>query len=182
MGQNKIALVTGGSRGLGKDMALKLAQKGLDVMVTYHSKREEAADVVSQIIQSGGNAAAIRLNVGDISTFNTFLEELCQVLMDQFDATGIDYLINNAGVGINAPFKSTTEAQFDELLNVNFKGVYFLTQTLLPYLNNGGGIVNISSRLAQSSVPGYSAYAAMKGAVETLTRYQAKEPAQGVFA
>ncbi|MDQ7093542.1 SDR family oxidoreductase [Desulfosporosinus sp. PR] len=173
--KNKIALVTGGSRGLGKNIALKLALKGLDVIITYHTKKEEASQVVEEIKKSGGKAAALQLDIGDVRSFASFFEQLAKVLKLTFDADSFDYLINNAGIGMNVPFKDTTEEQFDLLLNVQFKGVYFFTQKALDYLNDGGGVINMSSRLAQASMPGYSAYASMKGAIETLTRYQAKE-------
>lgn len=171
----KIALVTGGSRGLGKNMAIKIALKGLDVIITYHSKKEEASKVVEEIQKVGGKVAALQLNVGDVKCFDSFFEQVANVLKETFNTKRFDYLINNAGVGMNVPFKDTTEEQFDQLMNVQYKGVYFLTQKALSYLNDGGGIINISSRLAQASMPGYSAYASMKGAIETLTRYQAKE-------
>lgn len=173
--KKKIALVTGGSRGLGKSMAIKLALQGLDVIITYHSKKEEALQVVEEIKKAGGKAAALQLNLGDIRTFGSFFEQAAEVLRINFNTDGFDYLINNAGIGMNVPFRDTTEEQFDELMNVQFKGVYFFSQKALNHLNDGGGIINISSRLAQASMPGYSAYASMKGAIETLTRYQAKE-------
>jgi len=173
--KNKIALVTGGSRGLGKNAALKLAAKGLDVIITYHSKKEEAIQVVDEIRKSGRKAAALQLSAGDVSTFPSFFEQVAVILNETFAADRFDYLVNNAGFGINVPFKDTTEEQFDQLMNVQFKGVYFLTQKALNYLNDGGGIVNMSTGVARFSAPGYSAYASMKGAIETLTRYQAKE-------
>jgi len=171
----KIALVTGGSRGLGKNMALKLALRGLEVIITYHTKKEEALQVVEEVKTMGRKAAALQLSVDDIRGFDSFFQQVAEVLKETFNTERFDYLVNNAGIGMNVPFKETTEEQFDELMNVQFKGVYFFTQKALNYLNDGGGIVNISSRLAQSSMPGYSAYASMKGAIETLTRYQAKE-------
>lgn len=173
--QTKIALVTGGSRGLGKNMALQLAAKGLDVIITYHSKKEEALAVVDQINQTGRKAVALQLSAGETNTFTDFFAKVSGTLKETFGADRFDYLVNNAGIGINVPFADTTEAQFDQLLNIQFKGVYFLTQKALGLMNDGGGIVNISTGLARFSAPGYSAYAAMKGAIETLTRYQAKE-------
>jgi len=175
MENRKIALVTGGSRGLGKNMALSLAKKGLDVVLTYHSKKDEALAVVAEIEKIGGKAAALQLNAGEIQEFDTFFNALKVVLRDTFNVLAVDFLINNAGIGIHAGFEETTEAQFDELMNIHFKGAFFLTQKALPLLNDGGGIVNISSGLARFASPGYAAYASMKGAVETLTRYQAKE-------
>ncbi|AOT71875.1 SDR family oxidoreductase [Geosporobacter ferrireducens] len=173
--KKKIALVTGGSRGLGKNTAIKLALKGLDVIITYHTKKDEASQVVEEIKKAGGEAAALQLNIGDVRSFGPFFEQVAEVLKVVFNTDCFDYLINNAGIGMNIPFIDTTEEQFNQLMNVQFKGVYFFTQKALNYLNDGGGIINISSRLAQASMPGYSAYASMKGAIETLTRYQAKE-------
>jgi len=171
----KIALVTGGSRGLGKDMALNIAKKGIDVIITYNSKKEEALAVVSEIEQMGQKAAAIQLNVADVKTFDSFFTQLAVVLKDKFDTNRFDFLVNNAGVGINVPFAETTEDQFDMLMNIQFKGTFFLTQKALPLIVDGGRIINISTGLARFTLPGYSAYAAMKGAIETLTKYQAKE-------
>jgi len=173
--KNKIALVTGGSRGLGKDMALRIAEKGLDVIITYHSRKDEAHSVVEEIRKRGKKATALQLDTATISSFDGFYTALKTVLEQEFNATKFDYLINNAGIGIHALFQDTTEQQFDQLLNIQYKGVYFLTQKALPYMNDGGGIINISTGLARFTAPGYSAYAAMKGAIETLTRYQAKE-------
>ncbi|HCT5763853.1 SDR family NAD(P)-dependent oxidoreductase [Klebsiella variicola] len=171
----RIALVTGGSRGLGKNAALKLAAKGTDILLTYHSNRQAALDVVAEIEQKGVKAAALALNVGDSSTFDAFASEVAQVLAQKWGRTTFDYLLNNAGIGLNVPFAETSEAQFDELMNIQFKGPFFLTQRLLPLLQDGGRILNVSSGLARFALPGYAAYAAMKGAMEVLTRYQAKE-------
>jgi NAD(P)-dependent dehydrogenase (short-subunit alcohol dehydrogenase family) len=172
---NKIALVTGGSRGLGKDMALRLAEKGLDIVLTYNSKAEEAQAVVDQIRQAGQKATALQLNTGDVKNFEVFVAKFKEVLSNTFSATHFDYLINNAGVGGIMPIPDVTEAFFDEMMNVHFKGVVFLTQQLLPILNDNGGIVNISSGLTRVSFPGSSVYASFKGAVEVFTRYLAKE-------
>ncbi|MDR3678712.1 MAG: SDR family oxidoreductase [Flavipsychrobacter sp.] len=172
---NKIALVTGGSRGLGKDICLRLAEKGIDVVLTYNSKLQDARAVVAQIQQGGQKAAALQLNTGDIKSFGAFATQLQDILQNTFGTTHIDYLVNNAGIGGYSPIADVTEAFFDELLNVHFKGVYFLTQKIIPLMNDGGGIVNISSGLTRVSVPGSSVYAAMKGAMEIVTRYQAKE-------
>ncbi len=171
----KIALVTGGSRGLGKDMALSLAKKGIHVILTYNSKKEEALAVVNEIEQTGQKAAALQLDVANVKTFDAFFTQVKTVLQDTFETGHFDFLINNAGIGIHAPFAETTEEQFDLLLNIQFKGVFFLTQKALPLLNDGGRIINLSTGLARFCNPGYSAYAAMKGAIETLTKYQAKE-------
>jgi len=173
--QNKIVLVTGGSRGLGKNAAVHLAKKGLNVIVTYQSKKNDADETVAQLKEIGVNAAALQLNVGDTKSFDDFINEVKSVLQSVFNVDKLDYLVNNAGIGIHAPFEETTEEQFDTLLNIQFKGVFFLTQKVLAILNNGGGIVNVSTGLARFALPGYAAYASMKGAIETLTKYQAKE-------
>lgn len=175
MKQRKIVLLTGGSRGLGKNMALKLAEKDLDVIITYNSRKEDAVQVVEEIRKIGRNVAALQLDLSKTSTFDVFFEQLSTLLKETFETGRFDYLVNNAGIGINVPFKDITEEQFDLLMNVQFKGVYFLTQKALDYMNDGGAIVNLSSRLAQACMLGYSAYASMKGAIETLTRYEAKE-------
>jgi NAD(P)-dependent dehydrogenase (short-subunit alcohol dehydrogenase family) len=173
--KNKIALVTGGSRGLGKDMALSLAKKGLDVIITYNNKYDEALAVVASIRQIGRKAAVLQLDAGKISTFTGFFVALTETLKSAFGTDRFDYLVNNAGQAGYSPIDQVTESFFDDLLNVHFKGVYFLTQKLLPLMNDGGGIVNISSGLARFSMPGSSVYASMKGAVEVFTRYLAKE-------
>lgn len=173
--ESKIALVTGGSRGLGKDMALSLAKKGLNVVLTYKSKKEEAEQVVAEIENLGQKALALQLNTAEVSSFNTFIPNLEKELVATFNTNKIDFLVNNAGFGIHASFLETTEENFDDLMHVHFKGVFFLTQKMMGIMNDGGGIVNISSGLARFSLPGYGAYAAMKGAIETLTKYQAKE-------
>lgn len=173
--QNKIALVTGGSRGLGKNAALKIAVKGIGVIVTYQSKKEEAEETVNEIKALGVPAAAIQLNVGDSKTFDAFFNEVNSILKSVFNAEKFDFLINNAGIGIHASFADTTEEQFDTLVNIHYKGAFFLTQKALPLLNDGSGIINVSSGLARFATPGYATYASMKGAMETLTKYQAKE-------
>ena len=170
-----IALITGGSRGLGKSMALKLAEHGTDVVLTYRSNKAEAEAVVSAIQKLGRRAVALPLDVGKVSTFSAFAEQLRAALKETWQRSHFDALVNNAGIGIHASFAETSEAQFDELVNVHFKGTFFLTQTLLPLIADGGRILNISSGLARFALPGYSAYAAMKGAIEVLTRYLAKE-------
>ena len=175
MSTKKIALVTGGSRGLGRDMALNLAKKGIDVVLTYHSKKEEALAVVTEIEKAGGKAAMLQLDAGDIKSFDAFYVELKDVLGTTFSTERFDFLINNAGTALYAAFAETTEEQFDTALNIHYKGVFFLTQKALPIINDGGRIINISSGLARFSFPGSSAYGSMKGAVEVLTRYLAKE-------
>jgi NAD(P)-dependent dehydrogenase (short-subunit alcohol dehydrogenase family) len=175
MSSNKIALVTGGSRGLGKNMALSLAKKGINVILTYNSKKEEAQAVVSEIEEMGQKAVALQLNTGEVKSFDNFFNEVKTALKDTFDTDRFDFLINNAGIGINALFADTKEDDFDLLFNIHFKGVFFLTQGALPFINDGGRIINLSTGLARFATPGYSAYASMKGAIEVLTRYQAKE-------
>ena len=171
----RIALVTGGSRGLGKNAALKLAEKGTDIILTWHSNPQAALDVVAEIEKKGVKAAALPLNVCDITSFDGFARKVGEVLQQRWQRETFDYLLNNAGIGLNVAFAETSEAQFDELMNIQFKGPFFLTQRLLPLLQDGGRILNVSSGLARFALPGYAAYAAMKGAMEVLTRYQAKE-------
>jgi len=173
--QNKIVLVTGGSRGLGKNAAIHLAKKGLNVILTYQSKKDDADNTVAELKEIGVKAAALQLNVADSKTFDAFFEEVNSVLKSVFNAEKFDYLVNNAGIGIYNSFAETTEEQFDTLVNIQFKGAFFLTQKALGFLNDGGGIVNVSTGLARFALPGYAAYASMKGAMETLTKYQAKE-------
>lgn len=175
MKKQKIALLTGGSRGLGKNMALKIAEKGIDVVLTYNHNKEAAENVVREIETIGSKAVALQLNTENINNLLQFKDELTSVLFSKFNTEKIDFLINNAGIGINEAFAETSEETFDKLMNIHLKGVFFLTQELLPILNDNGGIVNISSGLARFTMPGYSAYGAMKAAVESLTRYQAKE-------
>jgi NAD(P)-dependent dehydrogenase (short-subunit alcohol dehydrogenase family) len=175
MKKSKIALVTGGSRGLGKNMALNLANAGIDVILTYNDKRDDALAVVAEIIGTGQKAAALQLNTGEIGGFETFFGELKNTIGDTFNTDHIDFLINNAGMGIYANFAETTAENLDQLINVHFKGVFLLTQNALPLMNDGGAIINISTGLTRFTSPGYSAYASVKSAVETLTLYQAKE-------
>ncbi len=171
----KIAILTGASRGLGKNAALHLAKKGVDLIITYHSQADEAEKVVAEIEALGAKAAALKLDVSQSHTFAAFAEQVQSVLQSKWQRTGFDYLVNNAGTGINVPFMETSEAQFDQMMNIHLKGVYFLTQKLVGLMESGGSIVNISSGLARFTFPGYSAYAIMKGAIETLSRYLAKE-------
>lgn len=179
----KIALVTGGSRGLGKDMALSIASKGLDVILTYHNNKEQALDVVHEIEQLGRKAAALQLDMGDFASLDSFIQNVSSALQSVWNTAHFDFLINNAGIGGGVPFKDVTETFFDQFLNVHFKSVYFLTQKALPLLNDGGGIVNISTGTTRFCNPGYSVYASMKGAIEVLTKYMAKElGARGIRA
>ncbi|PQA55088.1 SDR family NAD(P)-dependent oxidoreductase [Siphonobacter curvatus] len=170
-----IALVTGGSRGLGKNMALSLAKKGIDVILTYHSKADEAQAVVAEIEQLGAKAAALPLDTAHVAGFESFVQQFKQVLADTFGQERFNFLINNAGVGVYTPIGNTKEEDVDQLVNVHFKGVIFLTQHLLPLLTDGGRIINISSGLTRFSNPGYAVYASLKTAIETLSRYMAKE-------
>lgn len=170
-----IALVTGASRGLGKSTALKLAASGSDIILTYLANAEQAQDVVRQIEALGRRAVALRLDVAESERFPGFAAEVKTALGQGWQRDRFDYLVNNAGTGVHAAFDATTEAQFDEMVKIHLKGPYFLTQQLLPLINDGGRIVNISSGLTRFSLPGYSAYAAMKGGIEVLTRYLAKE-------
>ena len=170
----RIALVTGASRGLGKDMALEIAKKGLDVVLTYNSSREEADKVVVLIQGMGRRAAALQLEVGDTKSFDGFLAEVA-VILKEWGADRFDYLVNNAGVGATVPMAQVTEELFDKLMNIHYKGVYFLTQRSLNMINDGGGVIFISSGTTRFCVPGYSVYSSLKGAVETLCKYVAKE-------
>ena len=170
----KIAIVTGGSRGLGRDTVLNLARRGVDSIFTYHSNRAEADKVVAMVAESGRRAIALQLDTGKVALFDPFVVQVGEALAN-FGAGRFDYLVNNAGTSLHKDFAAMTEAELDQVYEVHFKGVYFLTQKLLPLINDGGRIINISSGLARVSMPGSSAYAAMKGAVEVLTRYLAKE-------
>ena len=170
-----IALVTGASRGLGRATALALAGRGTDVVLTYLTNADAARETVASIEALGRRAVALQLDGGDVATFDAFVVRLRAALAERFEADTIDYLVNNAGHGTYATFLETTQAQFDRLADVHLKGVFFLTQALVPLLADGGRIVNLSSGLTRFSMPGYAAYAAMKGAVEVLTRYLAAE-------
>lgn len=173
--QRPIALITGGSRGLGKSMALNLLERGVELVVTYRSNEAGAQEVVDAAAKKDLRAVALELDTMDVSSFGAFAETLNSTLSSTFGAERFDHLVNNAGFGVHASFADTTEEQFDSLMNVHVKGPFFLTQTLLPLLNDGGSILNVSTGLARFTLPGFGAYAAMKGAIEVLTRYQAKE-------
>ncbi|WP_426766997.1 SDR family NAD(P)-dependent oxidoreductase [Erwinia aphidicola] len=172
---HKIALITGGSRGLGQNAALKLAEKGVDIILTYRNQQQEAQGVVERISALGARAVALPLDVGDSATFVTFAAEVEKQLATVWQRKNFDYLLNNAGTALYQPFVDTTEQQFDQLVGIHFKGPFFLTQKLLPLIADGGRILNVSSGLARFTHPGSAAYAAVKGAIEVLTRYQAKE-------
>ncbi|MFT3923996.1 MAG: SDR family oxidoreductase [Myxococcales bacterium] len=173
--EQRIALITGGSRGLGKSMALHLAEHGIDVIITYRSRADEAQAVVEQIEALGRRAAKLPLDVSDSASFAAFAQALRMELARTFKRERFDFLVNNAGIGTHASFAETSEAQFDELMKIHLKAPFFLTQRLLPLIADGGRVLNVSSGLARFSTPGYAAYAAMKGGVEVLTRYMAKE-------
>jgi NAD(P)-dependent dehydrogenase (short-subunit alcohol dehydrogenase family) len=175
--QNKtsIALVTGGSRGLGKSMAMHLADGGSDVIVTFKTSEQEARNVVAAIQKKGRRAAALALDVSDVRSFGAFAETLKRELVTSFQAERFDHLVNNAGTGVHASFAETTEEQFDQMVNIHLKSAFFLTQRLLPLIADGGRILNVSSGLTRFTFPGYAAYASMKGGVEVLTHYLAKE-------
>jgi NAD(P)-dependent dehydrogenase (short-subunit alcohol dehydrogenase family) len=171
----KITLITGASRGLGRNTALNIARAGGDVIITYHSRLGEADAVVAEVQAMGLKAVALQLDCGNVSQFGGFAERLRVALQDTWQRSSFDHLVNNAGHGDFAMIADTTEAQFDALVNVHFKGVFFLTQTLLPLIADGGRIVNLSSGLTRVSAPGFAAYSAAKGAVEVLSVYLAKE-------
>ncbi|MCD9098740.1 SDR family oxidoreductase [Luteimonas fraxinea] len=171
----RIALITGASRGLGRNTALAVARGGGDVVLTYRSNAEEAHAVVAEIEALGRKAVALQLDTGDVEAFPAFVDQLRAVLRASWQRNTFDDLVNNAGHGDTAPIAETTVAQFDRLVDVHFKGVFFLTQALLPLINDGGRIVNISTGLTRFAYPGYAAYAATKAAVETLSLYMAKE-------
>ncbi|NLS02774.1 SDR family oxidoreductase [Rhizobium sp. P32RR-XVIII] len=171
---SRVAIVTGGSRGLGRNTAVNLAKRGVDVIFTYRTNRAEADAAVAEIEALGAKAIALQLDTGRIADFNGFVGQVRDALQ-ALGQTQFHYLVNNAGAGHHAPIAEMTEDAFDELVNVHFKGVYFLAQKLLPLMADGGRIINISSGLARFTVPGISAYASMKGAIEVFTRYLAKE-------
>ncbi|MBU2293023.1 MAG: SDR family oxidoreductase [Gammaproteobacteria bacterium] len=171
----KIALITGASRGLGRNTALHLAAQGIDIIGTYHSQATDAQSLVGELEQLGARALMLQLDVSQSSSFAAFAAAVTEGLQSTFGRSDFDFLINNAGIGIHASFAETTEAQFDQLVNIQLKGPFFLTQQLLPLIAEQGRIVNISTGLARFSLPGYAAYAAMKGGIEVWTRYLAKE-------
>ncbi|WP_217699406.1 SDR family oxidoreductase [Pseudomonas fluorescens] len=171
---SKIALVTGGSRGLGRSTVLALASRGVHSIFTYNSSKDEADKVVKAARQAGATAIALQLDTGNIGSFTSFVERVTTALAD-LGAERLDFLVNNAGISHHKSIEQTTESELDLLYDVNFKGVFFLTQQLLPHINDGGRIINISTGLTRFCVPESGPYAALKGAIEVLTRYQAKE-------
>ena len=171
----KIALVTGGSRGLGKNMAIAIAKKGIDVILTYNSNKDAADAVVKEVESAGQKAKAFQLDTSNTSFFDGFIKDVTAYLTKKYNKPNFDFLINNAGTALYAPVTDVAEKQMDDIYDIHLKGVFFLTQKALPFMNNGGGIVNISSGLTRIIYPGSSVYGAIKTAVETLTKYMAKE-------
>lgn len=175
MKNKKIALITGGSRGLGRDMAISIAKKEIDVVLTYNSNEAAANEVVNVISSLGQRAKAFQLDTSNIKNFPVFIDALSAYLIQQYGIANFDFLVNNAGTGVYGSVTDTTEEAFDSMVNIHFKGVYFLTQKLLPLIADGGAIINISSGLTRTTFPNVSAYASMKGAIETYTKCLAKE-------
>lgn len=175
MKTNKIALITGGSRGLGRSMANKLADRGINVVITYHTNKTEANKVVSEVEARGVGALALQLDVTEADTFEQFVSVLQQELKEKFNTEKLDFLVNNAGIGLPTPLGGTEISVFDTLTDIHLKAPFFLTQLIAPNLNDGGGIVNVSSGLARFTAPGFSVYGSLKAAVEQLSRYLAKE-------
>ncbi len=172
---SKVAVITGAGRGLGRSTALKLAQQGVGIIGTWNSDAASAEAVAGEIEELGCKCAMLKLDVSRSETFSDFGDEVCKALDQTFERTNFDFLVNNAGIGVHASFVDTTPEQFDRLVDIHLKGPFFLTQTLLPYLHEEGSIVNVSSGLTRFALPGFAAYAAMKGGIEVLTRYLAKE-------
>lgn len=179
----KIALVTGGSRGLGKEMAISLARKGIDVILTYRSNEDEAHKVAIEIAGMERKATALHLDMADFNSLDGFVKKLKETLQATWKTDSFDFLINNAGMGATVPFMEVKEELFNEFMNVHFKSIYFLTQKCVPFMNQGGRVINISTGTTRFSNPGYSVYASMKGAIEIFTKYLAKElGARGIGA
>ena len=175
MSSSKISLVTGGSRGLGKNMATRLAEKGFDVIITYQSRKEAAEEVVKEIESLGRKSSALQFDAADFKSLDGFLKNFSDELQRKWNTSRFDFLVNNAGMGATIPFDQVTENDFDRFMNAHFKTVYFLTQRASKMMNDGGRVVNISTGTTRFCVPGYSVYASMKGAIEVLTRYLAKD-------
>ena len=171
----KIALITGGSRGLGRNTAENLARKGVHAVFTYHSRADDAQEVVAAIQAEGCKAVALQLNTAATDTFDAFAEALKATLRDTWDRDSFDFLVNNAGTGLHKSIAETSEADFDALVAIHLKGVFFLTQKMLPLIADGGRIVNLSSGLTRFTFPDTAAYAMMKGGIEVFTRCLAKE-------
>ena len=175
MNKNKIALVTGGSRGLGKNMALAIAKKGIDLIITYNTNKDAADKVVSEIQSLGQKAVAFQLDTSNTKLFDGFIQKLTTYLKTETGSPNFDFLINNAGTALYSPVTDVTEEQMDDIYNIHYKGVFFLSQKALPFINDGGAIINVSSGLTRITMPGSSVYGSLKAAVETLSRYFAKE-------
>lgn len=173
--QQKIALVTGGSRGLGRNMAVALAKKNIDVVLTYNSNKDGADDVVRELQSMGRKAIAFQLDTRNINSFDAFFKDVTAWLSAEYGKATFDFLVNNAGTALHVPATEVTEQQMDDTFDIHYKGVFFLTQKALSFLNDGGGIINLSTGLARMTMPNYSVYASLKAAVETLSRYLAKE-------
>ena len=173
--KTKIAVITGGSRGLGRNMAIATAKKGIDVIITYNSNKEAAEQVVSEIQSLGRKAKAFQLDTSNINLFDAFINDVSNWTKAEYGSAGFDFLVNNAGTGLYAAVTEVTEQQMDTIYNIHYKGIFFLTQKALRVMNDGGGIVNISSGLTRITQPGSSVYGSLKTAVEALTRYMAKE-------
>ncbi|MFL5787266.1 MAG: SDR family NAD(P)-dependent oxidoreductase [Flavisolibacter sp.] len=172
--KSKIALITGGSRGLGKSMAIHLAKESVDIILTYNSQKDLADQVVKEIEAMGRKASSLQFDSSDFSSVNTLVQQVKGILA-KWEAPSFDFLINNAGIGATIPFAEVKENDFDKFMNIHFKSVYFLTQRVLPIISDGGRIINISTGTTRFCVPGYSVYASMKGAIEVFTRYLAKD-------
>jgi NAD(P)-dependent dehydrogenase (short-subunit alcohol dehydrogenase family) len=173
--EQRIALITGGNRGIGRSAAMFLARDGVDSIITYHRHREEAEDVVAELVGRGRRAACLPLEVGDTTTFEKFAAALEETLREGWGRTTFDFLVNNAGVAANNAFADVTEADFDMLVDIHFKGPFFLTQRLAGLIADGGSVVNVSGTLARATFPARIAYGSIKGAVEVFTRYLAVE-------
>jgi NAD(P)-dependent dehydrogenase (short-subunit alcohol dehydrogenase family) len=181
--KSKIALVTGGSRGIGRNSAIALSKKGIDVIITYNNQKEKANLVVKEIEANGAKAVAMQLDMSDVSSFDFFASKLSDVLKENWDQEHFNFLINNAGISNHTPILEVTEEEFDKIVNIHFKGVFFLTQKLIPLIADKGAIVNTSTALTRLTLPGSGLYAAAKGAIEVFTRYLAKElGARGIRA
>lgn len=171
----RIVIITGGSRGIGASTARKCAKQGLGVILTYNENLQAAEVVTQEITRGGGTAVALKLNVSDCSTFPTFRDSVLEVLRKTWERTDFDCLVNNAGYGTYNPIATVTEKEFDGLFNVHLKGPFFLTQTLLPLIVDGGDIINVTSATTRVATAGVAPYASFKGGLEVLTRYMAKE-------
>lgn len=171
----KVAIITGGNRGIGKSTALSVAKRGVGVILTYRSHAGEAETVVAEIKQSAGKAVALQLDVADVRSFEGFAAQVSRALKQEWKQETFDYLVNNAGIAQRTLIQDTTEEQFDELVKVHFKGPFFLTQRLMPMMADGGHVIFISSGLTRFTYPGVAVYGSVKGAIEVLTKYVTRE-------